>query len=211
MRRRTCSSASRSRWRRTASSSRSLHVERLEELDLVREGEVRRVTGAVRERARLGDRAQERADPLVGVAELEDLLHDRAVLGLELLHAAGARMVVGRLVHVDAQLPERVGLRGAEDAAVQAVEDDGVAAAGQPDALEHLGHRPDRRVVVLVPRHEQHPLLVADVDRERHRHVREDDGVFQGYEQIRLQDEVQLLYVVTTKIVATTAEANRAA
>ena len=119
-------------------------VERLQQLDLVREGQVGRVAGAVRERAGLGDRAEERADALVGVAELEDLLHDRAILGLELLHAAGAGMVVGPLVHVDAQPPERVGLRGAEDAAVQAVEDDGMAAARQPDALEHLGHRSDR-------------------------------------------------------------------
>ena len=45
-------------------------------------------------------------------------------------------MVVGPLLDLDAQPPERVGLRGAEDAAVQAVEDDGMAAARQPDALE---------------------------------------------------------------------------
>ena len=175
------------------------------------EADVRRVARAVRERAGLCDRTHEGTDALVGVAKLEDLLDDRAVLGLELLHAAGAGMVVGPLVHVDAQLPERVGLSGAEDAAVEAVENDGMAAAGQPDALEHLGNRPDRAVVVLVPGHEQHPLLADDVDRERHRHVREDDGVFQGYEQVRLQDEVQLLCVVTTKIVATKAGANRAA
>src|SRR5262249_15228793 len=40
----------------------------------------------------------------------------------------------------------------------------------------------------LVGRHQQHLLLIADVDRERDVHVREDDGVFQWDEQESFHD-----------------------
>ena len=59
-------------------------VDRLEQLDALRERDVGRVRARVRERAGLGDGAQELADALVGVADLEDLLDDGAVLALQL-------------------------------------------------------------------------------------------------------------------------------
>ena len=62
MRRRTCSSASRSRWSAIASSSRSTTSTRLEQLDALLEAQVGRVGARVGERAGLGDRAQELAD-----------------------------------------------------------------------------------------------------------------------------------------------------
>ena len=59
MRRRTCISASRSRWSSRASSSRSTHVDGLEQLDLLLEGEVGRVAGRCR-RARRARRSSAR-------------------------------------------------------------------------------------------------------------------------------------------------------
>ena len=52
-------------------------------------------------------------------------------------------------------------------------------AAGQPHAIGDFRHRANGRVRALVLRHEQHAVGVADVDRQGHVHVREDDGVLQ--------------------------------
>ena len=184
MRRRTCSSASRSRWRRSASSRRSTHVDRLEQLDLLLEGQVGRVAGRVGQRAGLGDRAQEARDRAVVAAQLEDLLDHGAVLALELDAcgtAAGSRRAAPR--------PRRAGVRAGRCAAAPATprwrpsSATALRAARQPDPVADLGDRSDGRVAALVLRHEQHALGVADVDRQRHRHVREDDGVFQRDQQ----------------------------
>ena len=79
--------------------------------DALRERDVGRVARSVRERAGLGDRAQERADALVGVAQLEDLLHDGAVLALELACLHGRRVLVGPLLDLDAEAAVGVGVR----------------------------------------------------------------------------------------------------
>ena len=84
-------------------------VDRLEQLDLLLEGQVRRVAGRVGECARLGDRAHEGGDAPVVAAELEDLLDDGAVLALELADAAVRALLVGMLLHLDEQAPLRVG------------------------------------------------------------------------------------------------------
>jgi hypothetical protein len=57
---------------------------------------------------------------------------------------------------------------------------------GQPAAVADLGDRAHLRVHVLVTGDEQNSLLAADVERQRHSHVGEDDGVFQGDEQVFL-------------------------
>jgi hypothetical protein len=67
--------------------------------------------------------------------------------------------------------------------AVQTVQRDGATAAGQADAVRDLGDRADLRVAVLVLGHEQHALLVADVDGQGDVHRGEHDGVFKGYEE----------------------------
>ena len=159
------------------------HVDGLEELHLLLEGEVGRVAGRVGERAGLGDRADEGGDAAVVAAQLEDLLDDRAVLALELADAAVGRLLVGPLLDLDEEAALRVGGRRAGDAAVQAVQRDGAAAAGEADAVGDLGDGADLRVLVVVLGHEQHALLVADVDGEGDVHVGEDDDVFQGDEQ----------------------------
>ena len=63
------------------------------------------------------------------------------------------------------------------------VELDGAAAAGQPDLVADLGDGADLRVRVLVARHEQHALLVADVHGQRDAHVREHDDVLERDQQ----------------------------
>jgi hypothetical protein len=83
---------------------------------------------------------------------------------------------------------------GAGDAAAQARERDGATAPGQADPVGHLRDRADGRVLLLVLRHEQHALLVADVDGQGDVHVREDDEVFQ-------RDEQQLAQAISTPLV----------
>ncbi len=149
--------------------------------------EVGRVAGGVGERAGLGDRADERRDASVVAAQLEDLLDDRAVLGLELAHARVGLLAVGALVDLDAQVPCASVGRLACDTAVEAVERDGAGAARQPHAVGHLGDDADARIVVFVAWDEQHALLGTHIHGQGHVHVGEDDEVFQGYEQHRAQ------------------------
>ena len=127
--------------------------------------------------------ADELVDPRVGVAQVEDLLDDGAVLALELGGLDARGLFVGPLLDLDAQPSVGAGVGGAGDAAVQAGEGDRAAAAGEAHALGDLGDGPDARVLALVHRHEEHALVVADVDGQRHRHVREDDAVLERDQQ----------------------------
>ena len=110
------------------------HVERLEHLDLLLERHVGRVADRVGQRAGLGDRAQERADAVVGAAQLEDLLDHGAVLALGVAGAAVDRDVVGVLGDLDAEAAGwSVWAAPATPRAI-AGERHGAAAAGQADA-----------------------------------------------------------------------------
>ena len=66
---------------------------------------------------------------------------------------------VAALLDLDEQPALRVGLGGAGDAAVEALERDGDGAAGQPDAVGDARDGADGRVLALVLRHEQHATL----------------------------------------------------
>jgi hypothetical protein len=66
---------------------------------------------------------------------------------------------------------------GAGDAAVESLKGDRSCAAGQLDAFGDFGDRAHARELLLVPGHEQHALVLADVHGERERHAREDHGV----------------------------------
>ena len=158
-------------------------VERLEDLDLLLERHVGRVADRVGQRAGLDDRAQELADAVVGAAQLEDLLDHGAVLALGGAGATVDRDVVRGLGHLDAQAPGGVGVGRARDAAGDAGELHGAAAAGQADAVGHLGDRADLGELAVVAGDEQHALLVTRVDGEGHIHGGEDDGVVEGEEQ----------------------------
>ncbi len=160
-------------------------VERLERLDLVLEGHVGRVADGVGQRAGLGDRAQELGDALVGAAQLEDLLDDRAVLALEVAGAAVHGDGVAVLFDLDDEASELIGVCGAGDAAGDAGQGDGAAAAGKADVVGDLGDRPDLGELALVARDEQDTLLVADADGKRHIHGGEDHRVVQRDEQER--------------------------
>ena len=76
-----------------------------------------------------------------------------------------------------------IGLGGAGNGAVQPVQGDCASASGQAHLVGHFRDRADLCVLALVLGHEQHALVVADVDRQRHAHVGEDDDVVQGDEQ----------------------------
>ena len=158
-------------------------VERLEQAELLLERDVRRVADRVRERSGIADRAQEGCDAAVVAAVVEDLLDDRAVLGSELAELRVPLLGVGVLLDLDTQLAARVALGRAQDAAMEAVQHDRAAAAGQADRLDDLGNGADGRVFVLVVRDEEDALLVGGVDRQRDGHVREDDGVLQRDQQ----------------------------
>ena len=149
----------------SASSSRSRDVERLEQLDLLLEGEVGRVAGGVGERAGLGDRAHEGAR--CGRRRRAARGSPRRSRGTRARARACARRTPsssGRSSTSTRRRPCGVGARRAGDAAVEPVERDGAGAAGQADALGHLGDGADGRVLALVARDEQDALLVADVD-----------------------------------------------
>ena len=183
MRRRICISASRSRWKRERELEPLRDVDGLEHLHLLLEGEVGRVAGRVGERAGVGDRADEGGDAAVVAAQLEDLLDNGAILGLERADGLAGRLLVGALVGLDEEAAAGVGLGRAGNGAVEAVQRHGDAAAGQADRVGHLGDGADLRVLALVLGHEQHALFVTDVDRQGHVHVGEDDDVVEGDEQ----------------------------
>ena len=91
--------------------------------------------------------------------------------------------VVDRLRHLDAQAPCGVGVRGTGHAPGDAGEGDGSCAAGQADAIGHLGDGADTGEGAFMARDQKHTLLVTGVHRERHVHGGEDDGVVERYEQ----------------------------
>ena len=158
-------------------------VERLEQLDLLLEGQVGGVAGGVGQRAGLGDGADPGGDAAVVAAQLEDLLDGGAVLALELARAAVDGHVVDALLDLDAQAPGVVGVGGAGDAARDALEHRAVPAAGEADTLSDRGDRADGRVLALVARDEQDAVLTGRVDRQGDVHRGEDDGVVERDEE----------------------------
>ena len=158
-------------------------VDGLEHLHLLLEGQVGRVAGRVGERAGVGDRADEGCDAAVVAAQLEDLLDDGAVLGLELADALVGRAAVRALLDLDEEAARASVSAAPAIARWRPLERHGGAAARQPDAVGDLGDGADLGVLALVLGHEQHALLVADVDRQRHVHVGEDDDVVEWDEQ----------------------------
>ena len=109
---------------------------------------------------------------------LEDLHDHGAILSLEVHRAAAWRGDVGLLLDVDHEMAGGAA-GGAGHAAVEAVQHDGAAAAGQAHLLRHLGDDADRRVLRLVARDEEDALGVADLERQRDGHGGEDDCLFE--------------------------------
>jgi hypothetical protein len=64
--------------------------------------------------------------------------------------------------------------------AVQTLQHDRVGTARQPNPVRHLGDGPNTCELLLMSGDEQDTFLVTDVNRQRQRHAREDDSVFEG-------------------------------
>ena len=78
-------------------------VERFEQLQLLADVQIGRVAGGIGQGAGMGDRADERADPAIVAAKLENLLDHRAIFALEVARQARRRRHVRALVDLDAQ------------------------------------------------------------------------------------------------------------
>ena len=149
-------------------------VDRLEDLDLLLGGDVGRVADRVGERPRAVDRAQEGADAIVGAAQLEDLLDDRAVLALEHAELFDGLLGVGVGGDLDHERAVRVGDGGAADAAVEADEVES-APAGDASALRDLGDGADRGELVVVARDDEDAARGRAVGDDRRGHAGEED------------------------------------
>jgi hypothetical protein len=88
------------------------------------------------------------------------------------------------------QAAAQVGLGGADDAAGDALQRGAAGAAGKPDALGDAHDRAHGRVLAVVARNEDDPLLVTDVDGQGDVHRREDDRVVEGDEEKRCHGEI---------------------
>jgi hypothetical protein len=183
MRLRTCNSARRSRWKRTASWSRSTTSTASSSSTFCSKVRSGALAGRVGQRAGVADGSDERPDAIVCAAQLEDLFDDGAVLDLELVRLDARWNLVWALLDLGAQAALGVRDGRADDAANQATDVDRDRAARQANALGHLGDRPDLGVLVLVLGHEQHAIVVTDVGGKGDVHVWEDDGVFEWDEQ----------------------------
>ena len=94
------------------------------------------------------------------------------------------RHLVGLLLHLDHEPTLRVGLGGSGNAAVQSVQrHGGRRRPGSRTRSVTSATVPTFAYSPLVLRHEQHALLVADLDGQRHVHVGEDDDVVERDEQ----------------------------
>jgi hypothetical protein len=152
-------------------------INRLEQLDPLLERQVGRIRRCIGKRARLDDRAQELGDARIGVTQLEDLVHDCAVLRLELARLHRRRRLVGPFFDLDVEPPTGARLGGADRRAVEPRQRDDARAAGQAAALFDLRDRAHLGVLAFVARNEQDARLRAGLERQGDRHVREDDGV----------------------------------
>ena len=161
-------------------------VDRLEQLDLLLEGELGRVGGRVGERAGLADRADER--PRCGRRRRAARGSPRRPRGTRARARASARPAAPRR---GARRPRRAGgpagrcaprrrSRGAGPSSVTAR-----PPPGRRTRSADLGDGADLGVLAVVARHEEHALLVADVRGDGDVHVREDDDVVQRNEQQR--------------------------
>ena len=127
-----------------------LDVERLEQLDLALQRQVRRVAGRVGQGTGVLDRAQER-DDAAGTARLEDLLDHDAVLACELVCVLADLVGVRVLGHGDAQCTaDALALTLAELGAVQGADGGAAVAARQHRRLSvELGDHADRRELAV--------------------------------------------------------------
>ncbi len=168
-------------------------VERLQELQLLLEVQVRRITGGVGKGARARDRPDKGADAAVVAAELEDLLDHRAVLPLQVAREGDRRRRVRTFLHLDPQHAVVPAMGGAGDRAVAGHEHDHLAAA-DGDPLRHVGHHAHPCIPVATPRDEEHAGIASHLGRDRHRHTRKDRDVVEcDQPQVRHEWKIRMI------------------
>ena len=113
------------------------------------EAQIGRVAGGVGERPGVRDRADEGLDAPIVAAQLEDLLHDGAILRLELTCALVGGDAVLPLLDLDEQPALGVCLGRAGNTPVQALDRDGGGSARKADAVGHACDGADRCELAL--------------------------------------------------------------
>ena len=159
-------------------------VDRLEQLHLLLEREVRRVAGRVGERAGLADRADERRDTTVVAPAARGSPRRRR--GTRARARGCCRPRARRSGRSSTSTKSRPCESDAAAPATPRCRPSRATARPPPGRRIRsvtCGDGPDLRVLVVVLGHEQHAILVADVDGEGDVHVGEDDDVFQRDEQ----------------------------
>ncbi len=120
------------------------HVEGLQDLHLLGQGQIGRVAGHVGHPAGLGDVAQALGQP-TGTAAHQDVLDHGPVLAGQLGRLVG-RFPIDQQLDLDPQGPSRAGNGGAQAGPLDPAHGHCRHAAGQVAPLHHLGHDADRRV-----------------------------------------------------------------
>ena len=179
MRRRTCSSASRSCWNRKRQFQTLDHIERFKQFDLLFEIQVRRVTGGVRQGSGMGDRSHKTAEPAVVAAKFEDLLNHGAILAFQFVRYRRRRNDVRTFFDIDAEPAIRLRLSRTGHSSMETLKRHRISTSRQLDAFRHFRDHSNLGVGVAVPRHQENLFVVAGIERQRDRHPRENHRVIQ--------------------------------
>ncbi len=180
-----------------------LRVDRVQQLGLLLHVQVWSVTGAVRERRRVGELLQ-RVNHLPGAPLLQDRRGERAVLAGKLVRAR-TRGGLFRYRRLHPQRSARAGGTRADADAGNAAHDRAWLAVWEPPDLLDRAERAKRRIFAIQPRHQQHARLGGGTDAwnigaafrdrpgrldggpyftlghvKRHHHRRQHHGVVQG-------------------------------
>src|SRR4030095_2231740 len=126
------------------------HIERLEQLTLLCEVQIRGITGRVSEGTCLGNRPHERADPTVVTSQFEDLVDDGPIFTLQLVRQSARGRLVGARFDVDAQHAVGIGRCRARNSAVKRGQRRRNPTAGQTYALRYFRHHTDARDAIVL-------------------------------------------------------------
>ena len=164
-----------------------LDIERLQDLELLGQGEVGRVPGEIGQ-VPGGAGFAEELDGTAGSADLEQALDQRAILARQLDHCLGGILVVRSGIDLDPERSADVRLPGAETRAVLPGEDRDLGSGGQLARFLHARDRADAAELPLNARDQQDEAvaLVGRLDRgtlglplnrDGHGHVGQDDDL----------------------------------
>ena len=167
-----------------------LDVERVQDLDLALEREIRGISGQVGELARPVD-AADHLDDFAGATQLEQVLDQRFVLAGKDVRSLGQRVDVLRRLGQHAQRGSRPRGGAPHRGPIEALQDRDLDAVGQLAGILELGDCPEIGKATFDARHEQDEtialpsggdggLRLLTLQRDRDHHVRQDHPVVQG-------------------------------